>query len=93
MMNKPEKKGGCGCDATVLVVEDNYYNVLPLKMLLKSNYKLNIERAENGKLGVDAYERNATKTCCQTNFKLIFMDLNMPVMDGFQSCSNILKMF
>ena len=65
----------CQCDATVLVVEDNFYNVIPLRVLLKATYGIQIERAENGKLGVDAYEQNATKTCCRTYFKLIFMDL------------------
>ena len=26
---------GCGCVATVLIVEDNFYNVVPLKMMLR----------------------------------------------------------
>ena len=47
--------------------------------------KLQIDHAENGKLGVDAFEKSMKKTCCKKYYKIIFMDLNMPVMDGFTS--------
>ena len=50
--------------AAVLVVEDNFYNVVPLKMILKTKYNIMIYRVENGKLGIEAYERNAKKKCC-----------------------------
>ena len=80
-----EKKTGCNCTAVVLVVEDNFYNVVPLKMILRTSYNIQIERAENGKLGYEAYERNLRKTCCEKYFKLVFMDINMPVMDGYES--------
>jgi CheY-like chemotaxis protein len=76
-----------------LIVEDNFYNVVPLKMLLRMTYSIQIERAENGKLGVEAYERNATKTCCRTYFKLIFMDIQMPIMNGYDSARGIIKAF
>ena len=82
--------GTCDCVATVLVVEDNFYNVIPLKMLLRTTYNIQIERAENGKIGVEAYEANATKKCCKTYFKLIFMDIQMPVMNGYESAKGIL---
>ena len=48
----------------MLIVEDNYFNFEPLKMTLRSKYKISVERAENGKLGIEAYERNAKKKCC-----------------------------
>mmetsp|Transcript_42814 Transcript_42814/g.56575 ORF Transcript_42814/g.56575 Transcript_42814/m.56575 type:complete len:84 (+) Transcript_42814:1309-1560(+) len=59
-----QSKKGCSCVATVLIVEDNFYNVVPLRMMLRNQYGIQIERAENGKLGAEAYERNAKKTCC-----------------------------
>ena len=65
----------CQCMATVLIVEDNYYNVLPLKMLLRTTYGISTDRAENGKLGFEAFYQNVTKTCCRTYYKVIFMDL------------------
>ena len=39
------------------------------------------------------YERNIRKTCCQTYFKLIFMDYNMPVMEGPESAQNIFEKY
>ena len=77
----------------MLEVEDNFCNVVPLRMLLWTGYKLKIDRAENGKEGTEMYEKNAKKTCCQTYYKLIFMDIHMPVMDGFVSTTAILKKY
>lgn len=62
-------------------------------MLLRTTYNIQIERAENGKIGVEAYEANATKKCCKTYFKLIFMDIQMPVMNGYESAKGILKRY
>lgn len=62
-------------------------------MLLRTNFNMQIERSENGLLGAQAYERNAVKTCCQKYFKLIFMDIQMPVMDGHDSTELILKTY
>lgn len=87
------KNGGCNCTAKVLVVDDNYYNVVPLKMILRSSFKLDFERAENGLKGVQMYERNAIKTCCQSYFSIILMDIQMPVMDGIESTKNIFETF
>ena len=65
-------------------MEDNPYNIITLKAMLRA-IKLQIDHAENGKLGVDAFEKSMKKTCCKKYYKIIFMDLNMPVMDGFTS--------
>ena len=78
--------------ATVLVVEDNFYNVVPLRLILKNSAGISIDRAENGKIGVDMYAANATKKCCKTYYRLVLMDINMPVMDGCQATKEILHM-
>ena len=57
-----------------MIVEDNFYNVVPLKSILRTSFGLNIERAQHGKEGYEMYEKNATKKCCKTYYKLIFMD-------------------
>ena len=62
-------------------------------MILRTVYNIEIERAENGKLGAEAYERNLKKTCCREYYKLIFMDINMPVLDGFGSAELIFKTY
>ncbi len=57
----------------VLVVEDNPTNRLIATKMLE-NLGASVETAENGAEGVEAAQRRA--------FDLIFMDVQMPVMDG-----------
>jgi hypothetical protein len=42
----------CKCFATVLIVEDNLYNVVPVKMILRQSYDIALERAANGLEGI-----------------------------------------
>lgn len=65
----------------ILVVEDNKVNVLVIKKFLKK-WGAEIDIADNGKLAVDKY--------LSTPYDLILMDLQMPVMDGYQ-CTSIIR--
>jgi CheY-like chemotaxis protein len=60
--------------AKVLVVEDAVVNQKVAKMMLE---KLGVEVmiASNGQIGVDMYQEH--------DFDMIFMDCQMPVLDGF----------
>ena len=51
-----------------------------------------IDFAFNGKLGIEKVENKLRNKCASmcTGFKMIFMDINMPVMDGFEA-TKILK--
>jgi signal transduction histidine kinase/ActR/RegA family two-component response regulator len=57
----------------VLVAEDNPNNQLLIKIILQK-LGLDVTIVENGQLAVEKYESE--------NFDLIFLDINMPVMDG-----------
>ena len=72
----------CGCAEIVLVVEDNDYNVVPIKILMGKTYGLKIKRAVNGLEGYQMFKADLEKTCCDVHFQLVLMDLNMPVMKG-----------
>lgn len=67
-------------DANILLVEDNLINqrivVLSLEPLVK-----NIDLAMNGKEALDKFGT--------TNYDLILMDIQMPVMDGFLATKKI----
>lgn len=66
----------------VLVVEDNPTNKMVAIGML--NYLgLNADSAENGKEAVDM--------CKTTHYHLIFMDCEMPVLDGYQASREILS--
>ena len=73
----------CGCKATVLIVEDNHFNVNPIRMILRCNYEIEIDVAKDGATSVSMVQKNLKKKCCDIRYQMILMDLHMPVMDGF----------
>ena len=62
----------------VLITEDEEVNFFYLKTLLKKT-EATVIRAKNGKEAVDIIARHAGE------IDLILMDINMPVMDGYEA--------
>jgi signal transduction histidine kinase/DNA-binding response OmpR family regulator len=77
LTSKPETSAS---RAKILVVEDTVVNQKVAKMMLE---KLGVEVmiAENGQVGVDKYQEH--------DFDMIFMDCQMPVLDGFEATKAI----
>ena len=66
----------------ILLAEDNPVNQKLAKMMLtKAGYQ--VELANNGQEAVEKY------TASPENFDLIFMDVQMPVMDGMEATKTI----
>jgi CheY-like chemotaxis protein len=70
-----------------LIVDDNLFNIMPIKSLTEEEFKVFPETAINGQIAVDLYKEGYKKVCkCKNRaFKLIIMDIQMPVMNGIQA--------
>jgi CheY-like chemotaxis protein len=76
-------------DAEVLVCEDNIMNQ---NVICEHLERVGVRTvvAENGKMGLDEVESRMEKG--EKQFDLIFMDMQMPVMDGFEAAAAIMKL-
>jgi PleD family two-component response regulator len=83
----------CSKKPSVLIVEDNTFNIFTLRLVLKSFAIELTDMALNGQEAVDIIEekiRSHRDQCsCDAPangmYKLIFMDCNMPLVDGFEA--------
>jgi len=66
-----------------LVVEDNPSNQKLIKLILEKQ-GLTVVVAENGKIGVDCVSRE--------RFDIILMDIQMPVMNGFEATNEMRRL-
>lgn len=69
-------------DMHILAVEDNDTNWKILDRILKY-YSINAQRAENGKIAVEIMKN------CDITPQLVLMDIQMPVMNGYESAKAI----
>ncbi|KAJ9486207.1 hypothetical protein VN97_g7128 [Penicillium thymicola] len=63
----------------VLVVDDNSINLHLMVTFMNKRKVVVLDKSENGRAAVDAVERMLQ------GYDLIFMDMSMPVMDGFEA--------
>ncbi len=70
---------------TILLIDDDFTtNYLHKKIISKSEIDSVIEVANNGKEGIDKLLALNETIKDSTTLVLIFLDLNMPIMDGWQ---------
>lgn len=77
--NEPLKTQRAPC---VLLVDDNEINLLIAETLL-TGYGMNVQCARDGE--------EAVAMCNAKRFDIVFMDLHMPVMDGYSATRRILQ--
>ena len=82
----------CNCN-DVLLCDDETFNLSSLKNMLKK-FNIECDSSTNGKECIDAIE-NKKKLMCncdKKNYKLIFLDMMMPIMNGLDTAKKIEKM-
>ncbi|KAL4487077.1 hypothetical protein ABPG72_001529 [Tetrahymena utriculariae] len=60
----------------LLIVDDTIFNIIALKIWLK-NFQIQIDTANDGREAFQKYQK--------AQYDLILMDIQMPIMDGYQS--------
>ena len=71
-------------DKTILLAEDNLINITIFQSMMKET-KANIVIAKNGQEAVDQVGEH--------DIDLVFMDIQMPIMDGVEACKLVKKLY
>jgi len=85
--NLLSERSECDC-AKILIVDDNEYNIYVLQSYLKP-LKVVVDEALNGQEAIDKIKNKTESHCCKA-YKLVLMDINMPIMDGI-TATKIIK--
>eukprot|EP00347_Sterkiella_histriomuscorum_P007356 403349259 len=90
----------CANRPQILIVDDNVFNIITLQTILEMQFNQRVEKATNGLEGIEKVKerqrQNQAQPCIcgdqNENFKILFMDCNMPIMDGFEATRAIRKL-
>ena len=82
----------CNCK-DILLVDDDEFILKTSKNILK-HFKLEADFAENGQECINMIKAKQEKNCncTRSKYKLILMDITMPIMDGIEAAKNIQKL-
>ena len=79
----------CSCE-DFLIVDDNDFNLLALRQLLES-FKFGVVCALNGEIAINLIKEKSKSSCCKA-FKIVFMDCDMPVKNGYDATRELKNM-
>ena len=75
----------------ILIVDDEEFNILGMQLLL-SKKNIKADSAKNGEEAIEKIKNdyNRRKFCSCKQYSIIFMDVNMPVINGYEA-TKVLK--
>jgi len=92
LLSKKSRESSCIC-SEILIVDDSSYNIHVLQTLLKS-FQIKADTAFDGKEAVEKAiaKSKSKKSCGCQGYRMIFMDYNMPIMDGCTATSELKRL-
>ena len=81
----------CSCPP-ILIVDDDAFNLTALEQILHK-LRFTCDLAFHGAEALEKIQQRQVNRCsssCQ-QYKVVFLDCNMPVMNGFETCKNLKK--
>lgn len=77
----------------MLIVDDTPFNILAISMVLEEYWNLQADTASNGEIAVQMFKTAYSKSCgCKNrHYRLIWMDIEMPVMNGIEATEEIFR--
>ena len=82
---KKKDQSQCNCVPKILLVDDVVFNLNIVDILIKTCFNLETIQVFNGLQAVNEFKEKYNKECqCENrSYKLILMDIEMPVMNGY----------
>jgi len=77
---------------TVLIVDDEPFNILAIETLM-NKLGIKMESACNGKEAIEKVLKNSQEASSGATYKVIFMDCQMPLMNGYEATEVLVSMF
>ena len=74
----------------MLLVDDNHMNLLALELMLKTFHGLECDKVYDGLEAISKVRAGRARQCCG-GYVLVFMDINMPILDGYSASLEIRK--
>jgi CheY-like chemotaxis protein len=70
------------------------FNLMAAKLIFSRTYHYQVDEATSGQMAIDLVKKTLIKECnCRNRtYKIIFMDIQMPEMDGTEATEIILKL-
>ena len=87
-----DKKNNCNCK-NILLCDDETFNLNTIKNMLKK-FKIECDISSNGKECIDCIinKKKFSCNCDKKDYKLIFLDMMMPIMNGLEAAKKIQEM-
>ena len=90
--NNHNKNKICHC-RDIILCDDETFNLTTIKNMLKK-FNIECDTSTNGKECIDSIinKKQLNCNCDKNNYKLIFLDMMMPIMNGLEAAKKIQKM-